>query len=562
MPATNHNFYNLNGVRGYPVDDAALGVDDVGQPIPPAILVDCRLRFPEAAGRYAFIGGLTSAPGLATIIFLASDEPAQPTLPDASGAPTAVPIAAITVPKPFDYGRHYPIEALYPGTGGWVVFGPGAETIYSGRFSSVRQSQLLARCARPYRPPPIPSVGKEFVAGPLTGLVRILGGADIEVSRAMRKIRGRDTECLVFRLADDLGRNVLTYYAGPCAGRPESRTCPRPALEAINGVSPDCAGNIEIEFRNALAAPFVGGGGITLDVATGLIDACAPPFLPDPDGRLPGTYDDLCSSESVALSESLSLGVPDTGDPLTAIGLPYQDAFDAPALAPAWQTALGMASLAASDSPSEEGGMTTDPAVPGDVGQIGWRAPLPPFHFVQPTGTGGGTPIDRAVSLNDVSRRNVLLWDDPGYTYSLGLTCRTQLQMIAGLQTNGGVVINYHQVGAELRPAYHLVLANATTNSFELLYYNGTNLTTMTGIALPEPWLLAPDVWYEIAVTTRLGATGQVVIEGTLRDPAHADLAPASLSLAVNNYLPASGKFGLGTDRARCRFAFFALQET
>lgn len=308
MGKTHFNFYALNGVRGYPIDDAALGEDDAGRLVPPGLLVDCRLRFPDTAGRYAFLGALSATPGLVTAIFMASDAPARPASGEAAAAETAVPIAAVTVQKPLDAWRHYPVDALYPGTGGWVVFGEGVEEPYSGRFSSVRQGQILARCARPYRPLPVPSIGKEFVSGPLTGLVKVLGGADIEVLKGQRTVRGRPTDCLIVRLVDDLNRNVLQLYAGPCAGRPESYTCPKPGLELLNEVGPDCAGNLTIDFRNVAAVPLAGGGGVTLDLGVGLADACAGgKYLPGPDGQLPGEYEDLCSSEFLAVSEMLDV---------------------------------------------------------------------------------------------------------------------------------------------------------------------------------------------------------------------------------------------------------------
>jgi hypothetical protein len=575
MAVIGQDWYDLNGSRGYPVDDGALGEDDAGRPIPPGLLVDCRLHFPDSAGRYAFIGALSSTPGLVTAIFLAADEPARPLATEAGGAPTAVPIASITLARPIDVGRHYPVQPLYPGAGGWIVLGPGIEEPYTGKFSSVRQSQLLARCTRSFRTPPIPSIGKEFVAGPLTGLVRVLGGADIEVILGTRPIRGVPRDCLIVRLADDLNRNVLQTYAGPCAGRPEGHTCARPGLELLNTVGPDCAGNLEIEFRGIVASPLAGGGGVVLDLGVGLADACVRgKYVPDDLGRLPGEFVDLCSSESLSLpSEAASESLTSSSDlsesvhSLDCVGLPFGDGFDDPDLRPGWQLEIGAWEFATDDSPEEEYGRVevAAPAAPAAAQapipprQVGWVVPTPSLQPAVPLGEDVAR-IDRALTLVDASRRNVFIWDDCGYDYSLGLACRTHVKLRPGAQMNGGLVINYHRVGVGLRPHYYYLAISATVNSFELWYYNGTNLSRLAGIGMPSPWLIRPGFWYEIAATTRLGPAGRAVIGGTLRAVEQADMPQASLSLAVADYMPADGKFGLATDRAAALFSFFELK--
>jgi hypothetical protein len=606
MPVINQNWYNLNSVRGYPVDDGARGEDDAGGLIPPGLLVDCRLRFPETAGRYAFIGALSVSAHLVTAIFLAADEPACPVVTEASGSLAGVPIAAVSLTKPLEAGRHYPVESLYPGTGGWVVFGDGVEDPYSGRFSSVRQSQILPRCARPYRLLPIPAIGKEFVSGPLTGLVRILGGADIEVVRKQRVVHGQPRDCLVVRLADDLNRNVLQLYAGPCAGRPETRTCARPGLELINTVGPDCDGNVNIEFRHARVTPFMTGGGLTVDIGVGLADACPPPYVPDMQGRLPGEFLDLCSSESLSLaSESVSLdssmesSLSESQQLHDCTGLPFEDGFDQLRLHPSWSLLLGTMLFEADDSPEEAFGQfilrqTTeelytlmpaplapphDVLAPGEAARrhatdvyavgtapaavrpIGGNAPLAPLQFAAPLGYIV-EPVDRSIVLHDTSRRNVLVWDDCGYDYTLDLTCRTHLKMKSGTHMNGGIILNYRHGTALVRPQYHLLLANASDNAFGLWYYNGTNLSKMVDVTMPVPWLIKPDLWYEVVGRTRLGTTGKVVIEATLRGIEQPNMPVANISVAVANYLPADGKFGLGTNQAQCLFSFFELRTT
>ena len=71
MTVIAHNWYNLNSTRRFPLDTAATGESDAGESIPDDVLVDCHLRFPEAAGRYVSISSMYVSASLISLTFLA-----------------------------------------------------------------------------------------------------------------------------------------------------------------------------------------------------------------------------------------------------------------------------------------------------------------------------------------------------------------------------------------------------------------------------------------------------------------------------------------------------------
>jgi hypothetical protein len=513
MAAMNFSWYNLNGVRGYPIDDGAAWVDDDGVVPPPMVLVDCRLRWPASAGRVAYLGALAVTDGLVTLIFLAAA---------AADSPWGVPIAAATLPRPVVPGRHYPVSAMLPGTGGWIVLGEGIAERYAGRFSGPAQSRIIPRCARPYRALPIPSIGKEFVAGPLSGDVSVLAGPDIEVVADVRTIEGFESDALVIRLADDLNRNVLAIYAGPCGGRPESGTCPKPPLQQINTVKPDCAGNITIRFLGATATPV--GGGVAVAVATGLDEACArAKYLPDADGVLPTDYVDACAGPESALpaifefpEEEVLAGQARAEAPPAPIApapapapapVPYDESF-AEAVPPGWRVAIGTAT----------------------------RLPVAP----------GGGPM---LTLADPSRRNVLVCGRPAPPRA---TVSARVRLLPGPAINGGLVVAHAPEGR----AYLLVLANASANSLELWRYDGVSARRVASTSLRPPARIGPHRWYTLEADVAVGG-GRVEVAGRLHAESGAEMARVAGGVEGDR----AGLAGLGTIDARAAFAHFSLRE-
>lgn len=306
--ARNPEWYELNEQRSWPLADQATLFDDTGKRMPNQLIADLNIWFPSTVGEYAFLGAVTLGPSIATVTILGT----------ASGTP---PIAAVSLSGDIDPYRHYPLESLYPGVGGWIVFGSGLkeEKIKSFRFSTSGQSILMPQVARKYPPTLVPSIATSQNMDALTGIVRLKGGDDIEIVKESREIDNIVRDVAVIRLklkpefVEDV--NLLEKYAGPCGKRPESNNCEYTSpIEFVNSVAPDCCGNITIEFRGCADVLFVQNEpcAVAISCNQGLSDACTTPDrLPDSTGRLPNTFDAQCvvEDESVISEEAVAEAV-------------------------------------------------------------------------------------------------------------------------------------------------------------------------------------------------------------------------------------------------------------
>lgn len=372
MPVRNQDFFDLNESRPWPLSDEATGVDDDGKRLPSRFIADLHLSFPLSAGRRAMLSAVTITRKIATVTILATEKP--------SSTAGFVPLAAVSIAKPIDAHRMYPLEALFPGAGGWIVFGSTAADEnddaeeYSGRFLTPAQSILLPSTARAYESLPIVDMARLGNFTKLTGLVRLLGGSDIEIVKECREIPAnlpptgaplcdplltRVREVIVIRLREDTStdieaRNVFDIFKGPCGGRPESRSCGDPEpIEFITSVGPDCCGNINIRLRGCAKLTKItqeavveddvvisssAACGVIIDCNLGLTEACiTPDRLPDADGNLPNQATDLCESETsitlpdvvVPPEESESISVDEESESSAAEeSLPFCDGFE------------------------------------------------------------------------------------------------------------------------------------------------------------------------------------------------------------------------------------------
>jgi hypothetical protein len=293
---------NVNENRGYPLHDLATKESPEGVKLPEDILADANIMVPESAGQFVFVSSVAVTPGLVSVTFLATDT--DPFSAGSSAPSDFVPLAAISVPRPITLYKNYAIDALYPGVWGWVAFGSGVDEqdTFSVRLVTPDAGLLCSKAARSYKDYPVTSLGKAGRVTELTGLVRLRGEGDIVIEKAIRLIAGRKREVIKFGL--DLSvtpEDILREYAGPCGVRPEDRTCPdgKPLL-TINGVTPDCDGNIDIIFQGL--DPQVTGvqHGLVVDLPISLDDVC-------------GTFDptrfdpvDLCAPTSSSSESSQS----------------------------------------------------------------------------------------------------------------------------------------------------------------------------------------------------------------------------------------------------------------
>lgn len=552
MAVRNQQWYNQNESRPYPLHDRASAVDDAGQRLPSNVVADLVLRFPAAAGEYAYLSAVTVSENIATVTFTASVSPDERALP--------VPLGAVQVVRP-EQGVWYPIDALYPGVGGWIVFGGGLEMPYSGRFASPAQSLLSQKAARPYRQFPIDYLGKLHQNAVLTGLVSLKAGTGIEILPACRRIPGyeqavedeceddegnRGRRCIVIRLSKQVkDRGALfAEMAGPC-GAPETRTCgPPEPIEAINGVLPDCDGNVILEFAGCAVLSEIlqevvldeqgevqeirEACGVVIDCGLGLADVCVTPDrLPGPDGRLPNEYDDLCvSEESVSeVSESVweypfSISITPEMEESDSLCDTFDD-FSGEN--PTWYVRSGTFFL-------EDGVYTTDD---------------PEFGHVL---------------------RHVALYADP----TLGVLLRTTttrvilLQGTAGAKHNASLIFNYLPKNLPADPAEERWFAAGIDwdgqsdgyKSFGIRRYNGDRLFSV--ISVPVAGLTLGDE-YEIAVTirpkTNLRSTVTAVLSG-ITDPAvGAVIGPIDLEIAADD----EGYFGLHAGKTCAQFTQFSV---
>lgn len=264
MSIRNQNWYNLQSTRSYPLDEGSTCVDDAGVFVRNDILVDCHIKFPSTIGAQMYVQGITISAGLVTVLF---------------GVTGGQTVAVFSEPKPVTPYINYAVTGLVSGISGWIVFGPGIAEDFIGRYTAINQTALSPRCARPYRPLPIPTIGKLNLTTALEGVVNLI--ALTPVTMDYETVKTSDDvqhPAIVLRLDKSListTYNPLVEFLGPCGQRPESGTCPKKPIETINGVEPDCNGNINIEFVGFDAANFSDCGGIDILTDISLADVCA-----------------------------------------------------------------------------------------------------------------------------------------------------------------------------------------------------------------------------------------------------------------------------------------------
>lgn len=531
MPIRNANWYNGHSTRKYPLADTATGLTDDGRRLPDDILVDCRLRWPAAAGQYAYIGGVTVTERLVTLTFVAADSP--------TSAADFVPLGTVSLLKPVTAFRHYAIKPQLAGVGGFVVFGD-TEEAFVGRFSLPTQTLLLPDAAQPTRTPPIPTLRRMGRNVGLENLVRILGGNDVQVVRESILIDGAERDALVLRLIQgNFSENVLQRYIGPCGGRPESRTCLKDGIERINDVTCDCEGNINITFVGLTAGPYEScgesdaGAGVTLDQSVGMQDVCAE--------RAPDRFEgvDRCEELDSSLSSASGSSISDSGSPdpdpgpgpsLSSVSctdtLPYVETFDG-STADDFNVVSGSFDFSAVDSPTEG---------PGD-----------PPPYVSYTATDG-------------SRRNVALLDYCAIVDTLEKRITAHVALTNTFaQENGGIVINYHEVDILTNPhiEYFAAVIDRRVNRVRLLRFNGAALIVEHEVSPSAPFVLGH--WYQIQVETTLGATPIISVAVTgVTNPLWGSV---SFSVSTNKYLPSDdGQFGVTSDRAAAHFSFLVVE--
>jgi hypothetical protein len=570
MGIRNPDWYAANATRAYPLDDAATARDDGGRELPPQILVDCRIRFPTTIGQFAYLSGVTVGPSIVTAVIMATPTAVLPPGGVLRNGVAMQPLGSVSLPKPVTPNRHYPIQPMAGGVGGWLVFGRGIEEPYSGRFSSPGQSLLLPRVALAYDPLPVRSLGKLGLSQALTGVIQLLGSTDIAVTQEIRNIDSGDVDAIVIGLIDSLNRNVYSYYTGPCGGRPESNTCGRPVLEMINTVQPDCDGNLTIDFSKAYDIlkylPFEGGGGFALDLSLGMADVClGQDTLPDSAGNLPGTYPDECPPPLPPTPEPGPTPTPPGPLPAGCVPMPYYDSFDF-GISSAWVPMKGDWAIEADDSPQEPAGATGPGPGPAPGRTLGFTG-FPPLHRATRTTAPTITSINQSYACTNPSKMSVSIWDCDYDFLNMNLNVGTDIKIMPGPQMNGAIVLNYIAQDPTMggMPTFFSIGPNLVTNYLEFNVFRG-GLTMAVGFPFgtnrPKPGL-----WYELSVNSAISPNpgpnkdlwNFTIVLKPLEDPSFT-LIEVMQPWGIN--LIHGGKIGFGANNAHCRFSFISFWDS
>lgn len=535
MPVRNQNWYDLQAGRRYPLDDRSTGIDDDNHPIQDDILVDCHLRFPQTLGDYAFVQGINVTPTLVTVVFGVAD-----TLNATEGAS----IAALTLAKSaLSPGVNYAITPLLPGVAGWVAFGRGTQELFVGRYSTPIQSLIASRCARPYTPLPVPTLGKLNLATALQGLISIIGVPPVEAFYEEITVNDNTVNAIVLRLMTQFaGTNPLQNFLGTCGERPESGTCPKPPLETINGVGPDCEGNINLVFDGFTAVPFADCGGLDVLTDTGLAAACdaaTPPPYRRPQDKCNPTSESAEDDSTwynpidqippdVIESESL----PDPGYSNVCATIPRCIDFADGMSGNQFNVLSGLFAYDTVDAPF---GCTLDASESSESLAL---------HY--------------AYTAASSVARNIAVFRNCQTDWVFNRTIETELKIgVGGLRRNGGLVLNYLQGVPYLQiPTRYLVaLLDGETNKLKVVRINGTATVTEQETEIT----VAPNEWYRLSVTTT--DAGSSVVLTVNAECLTAAIASASLSVAISAYGTHTGLSGFYSDRAYTYFNVFKVTE-
>jgi hypothetical protein len=480
MSIRNQNWYNLQSTRRYPLDDASTGDDDRGVTLRDDILVDCNIRFPSTLGRYLYVQALTVSPGLVTVVFGVGRQ-----LFSRDG----VTVAAVSLTRPLTTNINYSVLPLTPGVAGWVTFGPGATTTYfSARYTTPKQSLISARCGRAYSALPIQTLAKLGLRDTLDKIVNITVTTPLVAKYVddagdyidpITNSTGTVRKAIVIGLDQSLVTetfNPLKDFVGPCAQRPESGTCEQEPIESINGVQPDCDGNIEIIFDTVSGLLFNDCGGIDLVTDVSLQESCS--NIPDPKKE----FIDLCC----AIENENGELVPDEfcwPDPVPDIEIediinPNQPCAEFPIClnscdATAYFNITSGAFLS-----------TTTLAPPPNASGIITESDLTQHYTLASTPTGASAALLKNCATD----------------WAANKTTRTTLKLSAiGVEKNGGVLLNYRSrvENGRLIRNYVAVVIEAQTSQIKVLRFTGDAFVVEHTI----PFVSRADRWYELRVT-------------------------------------------------------------
>lgn len=602
MSVRNHNWYSLQSTRRYPLDENSTGISDDGQVIRDDILVDCHIRFPSTIGSYLYVQGVTVSPGIVTVLFGVVTELAAATGPT---------VAVLSLPKPVVPYVNYPVTAMLPGVSGWVVFGPGILTNFTGRYASPRQTLIAPKNGRGYRPLGVASLRKAGVNAGLEGVINIVGDLPIKVSRVANVGRVVDmtsgTKTIVKNAASGIvieldtaqitaDYNPLKQFLGPCGQRPESGTCDKTPIESINGILPDCNGNIDIEFGGLTGKLFDECGGVDVLTDVDLPTVCGAVNPPrtfkdnccSPDLEV-ATEADIYTIPAASRTAGMLVKTTDTNNRFTLnadlitwtaaeseeycawpdptakipdiIAEELPPAPDYPCLttpfcvdfntcngaAPAFNTQYGTF-LAASV-------LAPPPCAYCDIN--GNPLPQDPDNFLSDNYT---LSAHNTYAATDSGNINIATLKNCATNWNIGQTVTTELRISsAGVERNGGLVLNFRRYLSALQIVYTTYIAvviDSSKSQLRVLRYTNNSVTVESSVNVR----IKTNTWYRLSATPNINGNNviinAIVEEMTLNNPATANIA---VNISATNYGAFTGAAGLFTSRAYTYFNKFTI---
>lgn len=544
MAIRNQQWYNLNETRDYPLSDSASALSNDNLRIPQGIISDIKIRWPDWAGKYAFLGSVAVTSGAVSVTVLVSQDLVNT-------GESYVPILALSVPlADLESYRQYAFESQYPGAFGYVVFGEGLLNNYTGVFSSPSQSLLTSRAARPHSGLPVTGLSKLYDQTPLTGLVNLSAQDPLTITKGTRLISGAQREAIIFSLVeqtDDIDNDnftsVFETFAGNCGKRPESENCgdPQP-ITRINEVSPCCDGSITLDFRGcSVVGKNLDDGSIVLECTLGVNDTCEPPFIPTLEGVLPSEKEPVIEpvppqpEPTPTPTESLS------EVPVISISLPYCEDFDDQE-ATYFSTVLGEFSFSNEDS-------IDSPCV--DASQSASESDSEVEKYSYSTDNGGGRYA-----------RSLAVWTPDAQTYFREYETAIKITENGGATgKNGGIAFNYRVNGSGASQFWIAELSLTSTNPgrFRLVYFNGL---TFVELVWQDIYGLALGDWYKIRVKIIPQVTTVDVtcyLDGITDSGISVTLGPYSIS--SNDYVPDSALAGLHANQSATMFSYWNVNE-
>lgn len=200
---------------------------------------------------------------------------------------------------------------------------------------------------------------------------------------------------------------------------------------------------------------------------------------------------------------------------------------------------------------------------------------LPEASSSSSSSSSATVPKDIVWATKNVSRRNVAVWENCSGLGIIGQKCCVRMKIMPGIFTNGGIIVNYHTMTQAEYPnmesvwrdasRYFHVLANARSTALELWWYNGLSL--VGPLVAVRPLAIAVNHWYKLCVAVRHSRkyvdgrpTIHATIQGLTVPSLTAEFSYTAPYTGRNSYGPNVGLWGIGSDKAYCRFADFSVE--